>query len=166
MKKRPLDLQIFPAFRSAVSRNWLRKLTAEALHVADPLGTKGVSLVIADDETLRALNRTHRGYNVITDVLSFSHIHSANDASADFRIPSNEESIFPSITEEEEYIGEVVISYPQALRQAPGNGQAIERELALLVVHGILHLFGHDHAGKNETKIMRELERTALAAIF
>ena len=166
MKKRPLDLQIFPDFRSAVSRSWLRKFSTKALYLADPLGAKGLSIVIADDETLRNLNLTYRGYNLLTDVLSFSHVHSASDANSDFRIPSSEESLFPTIEEEEDYIGEVIISYPQTIRQAHSKGHAIERELALLVVHGILHLLGHDHVEKAETKTMRELERKALAAIF
>ena len=63
-------------------------------------------------------------------------------------------------------MGEIVISYPQASRQAEALGRPVERELALLVVHGALHLVGHDHAEPGETARMQALEQAALSEIF
>ena len=59
-------------------------------------------------------------------------------------------------------LGEVVISYPQAARQAAAAGRSLAGELRLLVVHGTLHLIGYDHAETAETKLMQSLERAAL----
>lgn len=59
-------------------------------------------------------------------------------------------------------LGEVVISYPQAARQAAAAGRSVAGELRLLVVHGTLHLIGYDHAVPEETKLMQSLERAAL----
>ena len=62
-------------------------------------------------------------------------------------------------------LGEVIVSYPQAQRQAEERGAPLEHELALLVVHGVLHLTGHDHLDPEETALMQSKERTALAAL-
>jgi probable rRNA maturation factor len=62
-------------------------------------------------------------------------------------------------------LGEVIISYPQAQRQAEERGAPLENELALLVIHGVLHLTGHDHLEPEETELMQSKERTALAAL-
>jgi probable rRNA maturation factor len=166
MAKRPVDLQIFPAFRELVSRQWLLKVTTQALRAADPADTRGVSVVIADDSTLQELNLTYRGYDEITDVLSFSPEHSADDAIPELHRFTAGDPAFPAIEEEAEGLGEVVISYPQAARQAPQHGQSLDQELALLLVHGVLHLFGHDHLEPEEEATMREMEQQALAKVF
>ncbi len=62
-------------------------------------------------------------------------------------------------------LGEVIVSYPQAKRQAEERGVRLEHELALLVVHGVLHLTGHDHLELQETKLMRSREQAALAKL-
>lgn len=59
-------------------------------------------------------------------------------------------------------LGEVVISCPQAARQAAAAGRSIAGELRMLVVHGTLHLIGYDHAEPDETRLMQSLERAAL----
>ena len=166
MAKRPIDLQVFPAFRALVSRQLLRRVATEALHTADPMGVQGIGVVIADDPTLQELNLSYRGYDEVTDVLSFSGEHSADDAIPEILPPSAEDTAFPAIEEEEEGLGEVVISYPQAARQAPEHGQPVDRELALLLVHGVLHLFGHDHVDAKEEATMREMEQRTLARVF
>ncbi|MFQ6030720.1 MAG: rRNA maturation RNase YbeY, partial [Dehalococcoidia bacterium] len=65
-------------------------------------------------------------------------------------------------------LGEVVISYPQAQRQAPrlGLGQPVDQEVALLIVHGILHLVGHDHLEQEDAARMQAKEQAALASVF
>jgi probable rRNA maturation factor len=59
----------------------------------------------------------------------------------------------------------VIVSYPQAQRQAEERGVPLDHELALLVVHGVLHLTGHDHLDPKETQLMQSKERTALATL-
>ena len=62
-------------------------------------------------------------------------------------------------------LGEVILSYPQAQRQAEQRGVPLEHELALLVVHGVLHLTGHDHLEPEEATLMQSKERSALATL-
>ena len=59
-----------------------------------------------------------------------------------------------------------MLSYPYAARQAASRNAPVEREVALLVVHGVLHLLGHDHAEPDEESAMRAAESDAMAALF
>jgi probable rRNA maturation factor len=86
-----------------------------------------LSLVLTDDGQVRALNAQYMGIDAPTDVLSFSGGETDPDTQA-------------------YYLGDVVISYPQALLQAQSGGHKLMDELQLLVVHGALHLLGYDHA--------------------
>ena len=86
-----------------------------------------VTLVLADDDQLQQLNRDFLGKDAPTDVLSFP--ASETDPESGHR-----------------YLGDVIISVPCAGRQAQAAGHDLEAELLLLVVHGVLHLLGHDHA--------------------
>jgi probable rRNA maturation factor len=62
-------------------------------------------------------------------------------------------------------LGEVIISYPTALRQAEGAGRAVDEEVAHLLVHGILHLLGYDHAEPDEERVMFERTEQLLASL-
>ncbi len=86
-----------------------------------------LTLMLAGDERLQALNREFRHVDASTDVLSFA---------ADETDPETGR----------QYLGDVVISVPKARSQAQAGGHPLEQELQLLVVHGVLHLLGHDHA--------------------
>ena len=118
----------------------------------------------------------------MTDVLSFSadhpgHWEGESDAPQDRLAESgNPGGAFPLPPDELPALGEIVISYPQTERQAldqdrllsPGvsGDETVKRELALLLVHGVLHLVGHDHLESGETEEMQAKERAALAQIF
>ncbi len=86
-----------------------------------------LSIVIDSDEKLQSLNRDFLGIDAPTDVLSF---------------PSDE--FDPD--EQAVYIGDIIISFPRAEAQAKNAGHPVINEIQLLVVHGVLHLLGHDHA--------------------
>lgn len=92
---------------------------------ADP--NTDLSIVIDSDEKLQTLNRDFLGINAPTDVLSF---------------PSDE--FDPD--EQAVYIGDVIVSLQRAEVQAKKAGHSVISEIQLLVVHGVLHLLGHDHA--------------------
>jgi probable rRNA maturation factor len=94
-----------------------------------------LTIVISDDEQLQALNRQFLGIDAPTDVLSFP----AEDADPDTQ----------GI-----YLGDILISYPQALAQSRSGGHTILDEVQLLVVHGVLHLLGYDHAEEAEKEKM------------
>lgn len=134
----------------------MRSVAEAALDTADPGGSSALSIVIADDETVRDLNNRFRGVDEVTDVLAFG----ATSENA----PTPSDAVFPPLPGEES-LGEVVVSQPQAARQAPANGASVERETALLIVHGVLHLLGHEHAEPEEAAAMRRLEEQALGVI-
>ncbi len=112
-------------------------------------GTRGlveVSVLLTDDATVRALNRVYRGIDRPTDVLAFP-----QDGSGAARV-----------------LGDVVVSVERAARQARQVGHSLEREVALLVAHGTLHLLGYDDqtpAGARAMEIAqnRILERMRFA---
>ena len=62
-------------------------------------------------------------------------------------------------------LGDVIVSYPRAVAQAEEYGHSVERELAYLVVHGVLHILGHDHEVPEEQAVMRAREEAALAVV-
>ena len=134
-----------------------------------------VSLLLTDDATVRELNREYRGLDETTDVLSFSAEHAGHwqgDEPAPSPGPSPIEgeqgmdAVFPIPDGEPPPLGDIVISIPEAVRQAGEQETSLRRELALLIVHGALHLLGHDHYADVEGAEMQRLEQAALAAIF
>lgn len=109
-----------------------------------------VSLHLVSDATIRALNAEHRSKDAVTDVLSFPLIDSR-----DFVLPPGETI----------QLGDVVISYPTALSQADDFGHSVEREVAYLVAHGVLHILGYDHEDEAERGVMRAKEEEALTPL-
>lgn len=104
-----------------------------ALAGADP--SAGLSLVISDDAQLHELNRQFLGIDAPTDVLSFP------DGDLDPETGAV-------------YLGDILISLPRAAAQAAAGGHPLAEELQLLVVHGVLHLLGHDHAEEDQKAAM------------
>ena len=119
------------------------RLAAVALRVLEAEGADAceLSITVTDDETVRSLNREYAGEDEVTDVLSFS---------------QREGEEFVSPPEGAPPLGEVVIAYPQAARQATEGGRAATEEVTRLLVHGALHLLGYDHAEPEEARRMRE----------
>ena len=183
MTKWQVDVETHDAFENLLSHEWLRgvvllTLTSEdaSKSIGPPLQqsnpdeeyTMGVGLVIADDETLRTLNREYAGDDEITDVLSFPFL-AENDEPQYHALSSEEEFSFiipdpkdgPPIS-----IGEVIVSYPQALRQSREANHTVQREVALLVTHGVLHLLGYDHGTPQEKAIMWKRQDAVLDDVF
>jgi probable rRNA maturation factor len=170
---RQIDVFIEPPFQGELSEPWLLGVMAEALRVAFPGDSPcQVSLVVAGDQMLQSLNREFRGLDEVTDVLSFSGSvpgpwEGDGEAPGErYLKPGEEEIPFVIPAGEAPPLGEVIISYPQARRQALERGEPVGRELALLIVHGVLHLGGHDHQEPEEAARMKAKEAAALQAIF
>jgi probable rRNA maturation factor len=109
-----------------------------------------VSILLTDDSTIHALNRDYRGHDKPTDVLSFAQRdRHADEARFSHRI----------VGRGAELLGDVVISVETAARQAELHGRTLEDELALLTVHGILHLLGYDDASDEGAEAMQTKER-------
>jgi probable rRNA maturation factor len=136
-------------FASRIDANQLERAAAAALTHEGVEDGAEVSIVITDDATIRDLNRRYAGEDHATDVLSFS---------------LEEGGAFPS-GEAGRTLGEVIISLETAERQAREAGHAIGDEVAHLLVHGVLHLLGYDHAEPEEEREMRDRERAVLAQL-
>jgi probable rRNA maturation factor len=112
-----------------------------------------VSIRIGDDAEMRSLNRMYRGVDRSTDVLSFSFVADQTGP------PIHDSSSMPRL------LGEVVLGYPAAHRQAGDLGHSLSMELAWLTIHGTLQLLGYAHETDGEAKHMEEIERRALRGL-
>ena len=150
---------------------WLGDVARHGLAAVLPPETSGqVGLLLTDDETVRELNREYRGIDRTTDVLSFSFEHwghwEGDDDGPATETGDGDAAGWPLPDDEPPPLGEIVVSVPQAARQAKERGVPLRRELALLIVHGTLHLLGHDHYDDEEREAMQALERLAMSALF
>jgi probable rRNA maturation factor len=133
---------------SSVSEEWLESIARRVLK-AEGVGAAELSVAVTDDETVRSLNREYAGEDAVTDVLSFSQREGEEFAAPPDGVPP---------------LGEVIIAYPQAARQARERGSSAETEVARLLIHGILHLLGYDHAEQEDERRMRAREEELVEA--
>ena len=105
-----------------------------------------LSLHLVSEATIQSLNAEHRHKDAATDVLSFPLYEPG------FVLPPGEPA----------HLGDVVVSYPRAVGQAAEYGHSVEREVAYLVAHGVLHVLGYDHEEESERLRMRQKEEEAL----
>ncbi len=159
-----IGIHVLDDFIDLVSEVDLVKAVTAALDAGSAADGASVSLVIAGDDLVRELNDTHRGLDEHTDVLAFSFTHEG-DYYGEERPEADDEQGFVLPPGESEPLGEVIVSYPQAQRQAEAAGHSLEKELAVLLIHGVLHLLGHDHMEPSDEAIMKPLEAQALAAL-
>jgi probable rRNA maturation factor len=122
---------------------FLEQAAQEVIHHEHASEDADVTIMLTDDEQIRELNNQFLEVDEPTDVLSFS---------ADFVDPDNQHT----------YLGDVIISIPRAQAQAQAGGHPLIDELKLLVVHGMLHLLGYDHADDTEKDEMWSVQRDIL----
>lgn len=146
-----IDIHAECEFRALVDKDWVRKIVRQVLKAEGVASPYEVSLVFTDAQRVKQLNRDYRGVDEPTDVLAF-YMFPQKESDSSFALPPD------GITR----LGEIVISYPQATAQAKQQGHSTEKELALLVVHGILHLLGYDHEEREQQEKMRARERQLL----
>ncbi len=106
-----------------------------------------VSVLIVDDEEIRAINKEHRNIDKSTDVLSFPMAEFENG-----ELISDEGDY--DLEFEELMLGDIIISAETAKRQADEYGHSFEREIAFLTAHSCFHLLGYDHMEEEEEKLM------------
>lgn len=125
------------------------KLISQAKQVLGILELRDVelSLLICDDAFIHPLNRDYRGKDKPTDVLSFA------QREGDFAF------------EDDPILGDVIISLETTIRQAEERKHSTQRELSILLIHGILHLIGYDHIEDDEAEIMETKEKEILAQL-
>ena len=136
-----LTVDVVKVIRVPIATSFLRTLlerTAGMPEVAARLPDRNATVAVrlTTDEELRRLNHDYAGHDEVTDVLSF---------------PGSDQ-----------HLGDLAVSWPAAERQAREHGQSDQTEVALLCVHGLLHLAGWDHASEAEQNEMTRLTVAAL----
>lgn len=115
-----------------------------------------VNVTLTDNEEIRRINQEYRELDVPTDVLSFPMIDF--NRAGDFSVVEDEavRSDYFNIETGELLLGDILISVERAKAQAEEYGHSLERELAFLTAHSMLHLMGYDHMEDDEREIMEE----------
>ena len=121
----------------------VRKVIEAALADGEP-GDCEIGVVLSDDARICTLNRTWRGKDAATNVLSF---------------PADDDIGEPGL------LGDVVLAYETTRKEAREQDIALQDHVSHLVIHGVLHLLGLDHAEDAEAERMENLERAALASL-
>ena len=148
-----IDVQIAADYANIVPAERLRAVALVVLRAEDRLGAgpSELTLVITDDDGIQSLNRDFLGKDAPTDVLAFAALEDSGP--------------FVAAPEAGGYLGDVIVSYPRAVAQAQEHGHSPEQELNLLIVHGILHLLGYDHADDESRTAMWARQDAILAAL-
>lgn len=121
------------------------KATMRNLLKAVGEGESAISVTLVNDDAIREINREHRGKDKPTDVLSFP--------------------LEPEPFSQERLLGDIVISVDTARRQAADYDAPVQREIYRLLIHGLLHVLGHDHMEPDERDVMEREERRLADAI-
>jgi probable rRNA maturation factor len=124
--------------------NLVKEVCKECLKLEGRTLNYEISVSFVDNEEIRELNKTYRGKDKATDVLSF---------------PMEDDEILLEENSEEAILGDIVISAEKALEQSEEYGHSFEREIAYLTAHSMFHLMGYDHMTEEEKKIMRDKEK-------
>jgi len=123
--------------------------TAVAPQCVGPGASAELTIVLADDGILRRLNRQYRGIDKPTNVLSFGNARGGRSPAAGSPI----------------ILGDVVLARETVAAEAAAQGKDIPDHAAHLVVHGVLHLLGHDHQAASEADLMESIEIRVLAGL-
>lgn len=128
----------------------------ETLRQAGPAGLEypaEISLLLTDDRSMRALNLQYRGKDQSTNVLSFAAGDSPHSASADISVDGTR------------VLGDVALALGRVQSEADEGGVSLSHHVMHLIVHGVLHLLGHDHEDQMETQRMEGCEAGILLAL-
>ena len=150
-RRASLRLELRNEVGAPVDRGLLREVARRAVAPEGLSGPHLLAIHLLDDDGLRAANRARRGVDAPTDVLSFPLLPRLQPGEPEFALPPDAP----------QHLGDVLISYERAVAQAAEYGHPVERELCYLLVHGILHLLGYDHAAEDERRLMPQKEEAA-----
>ena len=134
---------------------WLRSVVEQVLVTQETVPGVELGLVIASQERVRELNRSYRGRDEPTDVLAFS---AREEVGADH-------PVFVHPPDGVLHFGEVIVSYPQAIAQAEEHQHSAKKEIAVLIIHGVLHLLGYEHDEPEREHKMRAREAEILNSV-
>ena len=121
----------------------IHTLQAEGVHAGE------LNLIFVDSQNIQELNETYLGKSEPTDVLAFPI-----------------DSLDISTTSTPLLLGDVVICPEKAMENAKSQSKTLDEEIALLVLHGVLHILGYDHAEPNEKAVMKKREKQLLSELY
>lgn len=126
----------------------LEKAAAQTLEIAGAAAGAALSIQVSTNDQVRRLNFQYRGVDAPTDVLSF---------------PS--EPLPEEVEEDRGYLGDIIIALPYIVQRAQEEGRSLSDDLALMIIHGTLHLLGYDHDNAEAQAEMWQLQQQALQAL-
>ena len=141
-----LTIKSRQAIRKELDKKRLQVVSATAFRFLGFETDPEVTLQVTDDKTIQEFNLQYRDTDEATDVLSF-------------------ENAFTDPESGETYLGDILISYETAKRQADSRGLEMMTEVEMLLVHGILHLTGMDHASQSDWQAMSNMQDAILAEL-
>jgi probable rRNA maturation factor len=141
-----IEIEIDQNFSDQVEISDLQAVANKVLAITETSLESEIGLQIIEDAQMQQLNLQYMGIDSPTDVLSFP---------VPFQNPDTGNP----------YLGDILISYPTAARQAEAAGHPVAEEICLLLVHGILHLLGYDHLTTEDKTAMWDIQDTILTAL-
>jgi probable rRNA maturation factor len=152
-------VQIDPEYESLVDADRLHRLAIDVLREEGTPGPLELGVVVTNDDEVHSLNRDYLGHDYNTDVISFGMSEGGEEMAVD--APT-----FVTPAERPPYLGDIAISYDRAAEQAPEYGHSTQAEVAMLLIHGLLHLLGHDDTSEPERERMHARQRELLARLY
>jgi len=149
-----INILIDKEYKNKVKSTWLKNVARQVQKAENVSEKSEMGLKITGDEEIHRLNLIYLDEDRPTDVLSF---------------PMNEQvdaaPVFVKVPDGKLHLGDIVISYPTALKQAEEHNHPVNREIAILLIHGILHLLGYDHDIPARERKMHRREAAILKII-
>ncbi|MFC1930596.1 rRNA maturation RNase YbeY [Chloroflexota bacterium] len=153
-----INILIDGEFEECPEISWLQEVVEQVLVAQGTSPDAELSLVITGQERVQELNKCYRDKDAPTDVLAFymvPEVEQIETGSPHFIAPPD--GVL--------HLGEVIISYPQAVIQAQEQRHSIKKEITILIIHGVLHLLGYDHEKPEQGHEMRAEEEKILNSI-
>ena len=152
-----INVLIDESFEGYLEVGWLQSVAEQALVAQDADPGVELGLVITSQERVQQLHRSYLGKDEPTDVLAFSMLPE----------PSVGGDLTPFVQPPDGvlHLGEVIISYPQAVIQAEERHHSVKKEIAVLIIHGVLHLLGYEDEKPELKRQMQTREEEILSHI-
>jgi probable rRNA maturation factor len=152
-----INILIDEGFTGCPESGWFQYVVERVLIAQDVASEVELGLVITTQDRIQELNKRYRGQDRPTDVLAFymSSEEETGTVKSPFIVPPDKVR----------HLGEVIISFPQATIQAQEQDHPLKRELAILTIHGVLHLLGYDHVEPEAEGLMKTREAEILAGL-
>jgi len=150
-----INVLIDEEYEGELEADWLRNVAEQVLVAENAAPEVELGLVITGQVRIQELNLVHLGIDAPTDELAFPMIPEEDPDLPEFVAPPDGAV----------HLGEVIISFPQAFMQADEHQHPVRKEVAILIIHGVLHLLGYDHDAPEPEQRMKTREAEILTLV-